>query len=1130
MSHESLTAELEQTLRQACALLARRVKSSRQPCAEEFLQQFPALAIHADLAVELLYTEFVSLEQLGAQPEPEDYSRRFPQWGAALAEQFQVHRFLNETPSASASGASPPIQVEAGQRLGPYDLLEELARGSMGVVYRARHRELHRPTAIKMILAGAHASPEASERFRAEAEAVARLSHPNIVQLYEFGQSDGLPYLALELVSGGSLASWLRGKPQSPRDCASLVESLARAVGYAHGQGIIHRDLKPANILLSAVSGPWSVARNSPPFSMPRTTDHGPRTPVPKIADFGLARLVESPTASLEKGALAGTPSYMAPEQAGMGGPIGPAVDIYALGAILFEMLTGRPPFLADTPLNTLAQVVRDEPMSPRRLQPGVPADLATICLHCLAKDARRRYATADALAADLQRFLKGEPIQARPVGMLERVWKWSRRRPAAAALLLVLILAIGAIVIGSAGFNVHLRSVAENERSLKSDAIHQAGLLREQLDLSRRGLYTIQLAQVGDIYEADPGRALSMLEDAERCPADLRDFAWGMYYQLCRHDLRTLRSASGELSSLRFSPADANQLIAGGPNGLQLWDWQTGVLHRHWAVQGSLTSCAAVGKRPGVRSIQRDGSRFLWDGGEPSPAVLPLLSQRVLTAAFAADARIAAVLGEDRTVRLIEFPSGKELRAWGPFAEMGQALAFAPDGKTLAVVGAQVLRLLDVTGEQHRCHQFDQPGPLTDVAFAPDGSSVAVVGTSRYLVAILPTKTLKARFIVPTQRKQLRCVAYSADGKYVAAAGDARIVYVWNTDSWTEVVQCRGHTGIIRALAFTPDGKSLVSTGDDGTIRHWSLQPMSRPDSAYLEATRKIICMAYAADGRLLALGRDDGSVLMQGAGDPGAPTERKCHDDSVLCLALAPGKPLMVTGSDGGSLKLWDRDSGKCLATLVGHARRIRAVTFSPDSNLVASAGEEGFVGIWDVPQGKLVARLDAKTGPVRCVSFSPDGQLLAVGNDDGSVSLWDVASRTERHRLPAGRKLILVALFSPDGQTLACAGLDYTASLWDVKTLTRRALLTGHTEYVFSAAFTPDGQTLVTGSGNRFSDVPGEVKLWDVATGQARATLAGQTGPVAVHPKERLLATVDHFRAIRRWRSVDPARPRP
>jgi hypothetical protein len=325
-----------------------------------------------------------------------------------------------------------------------YEILRELGRGGMGVVYQARQVKLQRLVALKMILAGAHAGADQLHRFRTEAEAVARLQHPHIVQIFEVGEHGGLPYFSLEYVAGGSLAGKLNGTPLPPAEAVRLVETLAWAMQAAHEQGIVHRDLKPANVLLS--------------------TDG-----TPKVTDFGLAKKLDAtgPTAS---GAIMGTPSYMAPEQArGKGEAVGPASDVYALGAILYECSTGRPPFQAPTPLDTVLQVLNEEPVPPRRLQPGVPRDLETICLKCLHKEAKNRYASAEALAEDLRRLRSGHPIRARPVGRLERVWKGVKRRPALALLLMVTFVAVtnslgltgfaelGAGIVQSAGFGVGL-------------------------------------------------------------------------------------------------------------------------------------------------------------------------------------------------------------------------------------------------------------------------------------------------------------------------------------------------------------------------------------------------------------------------------------------------------------------------------------------------------------------------------------------------------------------------------------------------------------------------------------------------------------------------------------------------
>jgi serine/threonine-protein kinase len=293
----------------------------------------------------------------------------------------------------------------------------------MGVVYRARQIHLDRVVALKMIRDGGLAGPEEERRFRAEAAAVARLQHPHVVQVYEVGEFEGRPFFSLEYVDGGSLAERVRGTPQPPRAAAQTVATLARAAHAAHERGIVHRDLKPANVLLTADGSP-------------------------KITDFGLAKRLGSASAHTQSGAILGTPSYMAPEQAeGRSRVIGPPADIYALGAILYELLTGRPPFLGTTVLDTLQQAIGQEPVPPRRLQPTVPRDLETICLKCLQKEPRKRYATAGALAEDLRRYLAGEPIEARPVGRLERVAKWVRRRPAAAALVGVSVLAAGALL-----------------------------------------------------------------------------------------------------------------------------------------------------------------------------------------------------------------------------------------------------------------------------------------------------------------------------------------------------------------------------------------------------------------------------------------------------------------------------------------------------------------------------------------------------------------------------------------------------------------------------------------------------------------------------------------------------------
>ena len=1049
------SAELEKLLRQACALLHRGVRDGGR--AEAFLQQFPALAEQPDLAVELIYTEFTAREQHGEAPQAAEYFERFPQWRAALEQQFQVHRFLAD------EAGEPAAVLQPGMTFGDYDLLAEIAHTEASVLFRARHRLLGRVVALKIAHQGALAGSPLRLHFEHEARVWAALTqppHPHVVQLYEAVVEDGRAFLAMEYVDGGMLATALHGAPQPPRTSAVIAEKLARAVAHIHERGVVHTDLKPGNILLQP-----------------------PGLDTPKVADFGLARLVEDTD---DTPRLAGTPAYMAPEQARGEGRIGPAADIYGLGVILYEMLTGRPPFLGDTALNTLEQVIRDEPVPPRRLQPHIPADLETITLTCLAKDPRRRYASATALADDLRRFLTGEPIHARPAGPGERAWKWCKRHPARAALLAVLVAAAVTISGGSLWYSTKLQAAADLERE-------QAASLRTQLDAMRRSLYTIQLAQVEEIYRTDPGRALLMLDDAERCPPELRDFAWHMFHQLSRQDLRTLPGPGGELSALAFAPD--GRLAAAGPEGVLLWDRSGKELDRR-AAPTSVADLAFTST--GLLIAGTDGKVQHW--AQPSGRA-------------AGPARFVFV-ANDRKAHVIDCQSQEVVAVVGDPALPLRAAALTPDGQRLAVGGDAIVRLCTVGGATIATRKLAESGPVFALAFSPDGATLAVIGGGRNRLSLLRADTLEPTLSVQAGLKTVRSVAFSPDGTLIATTGDDRDVKLWDAGTLTERTRFKGHTAIVRTVCFAADGRTLASTGDDGTVRLWAVAPPAAEPPA--ETQQRVVCMTRPTPAGPLVIGRDDGSI-MEVHGN--RLTLRHQQTEPVLCIASSTDGKFLATGDPTGAIRVWI-DGKEPPLRFQEHTRPVRLLAFCPRTSVLASASEDGVVRLWDITQGKCVAVLKAGAGPVRCVGFSPDGKTLASGNDNGTVSLWDVATRTEKGRLTASRRPILLTVFSPDGKTLVCGGLDYLVTLWDVPTQTLRAELTGHTEYLFSAAFTPDGRTLATGSGNRFADVPGEVRLWDVATGHSRATLAGQTGPVLFAPDGGSLATVAGYRSVRCW----------
>jgi serine/threonine protein kinase len=555
-----------------------RLRSGEAARVEEYLGRYPELADDRAVMLELIAAEHAFRRRREPDLALSEYLRRFPRYRAELPGQIA---------RAAIDGRDVPLRptdprVEALPAVAGYEVLGLLGRGGMGVVYRARQLGLDRIVALKMILTGSQAGPKDLGRFRAEAAALARLQHPNIVQIYDVGEAAGRPYFVFEFVAGGSLAQYLRGTPQSVRPAAQFVDTLARAVHAAHAHGVIHRDLKPANILLKDER---ESARSEPRHVSPRVARLA--SLVPKITDFGLAKCTggdgeppdnRGPTAT---GDVVGTPNYMAPEQAMIPRqPVGPAADIYALGAILYELLTGRPPLTGDTPLATVLLVLDDEPVSVTSLRPDVPRDLETICLKCLRKEPRQRYGSALELAEDLRRFLDDEPIRARPVGAAEKLGRWMRRHPAPAGLLAAGLLAPAvALVVMSL---LSARLVRSN--ALES-AAQQAELLEEATREYSRNVRRVEEARfpvnktvpptpgtvplsIPATFLHDVGRQLALTGRTGVKVRQYSDypFPWrtdgGPRDEFEREALRRLRRSKGRETVHEFTEVDGRRVV----------------------------------------------------------------------------------------------------------------------------------------------------------------------------------------------------------------------------------------------------------------------------------------------------------------------------------------------------------------------------------------------------------------------------------------------------------------------------------------------------------------------------------------------------------------------------------------
>jgi WD40 repeat protein/tetratricopeptide (TPR) repeat protein len=1020
-----------------------------------------------------------------------------------------------------------------------YEILGVLGRGGMGVVYQAWQKRLHRPVALKMLLAGALAGQEERARFRIEAEAVARLEHPNIVHIHEVGDQAGQPYFALEYVEGGSLTAKLAGTPLPVREAAGLVATLARAMHYAHLRGVVHRDLTPNNILLTADG-------------------------TPKVTDFGLAKLlVGGGEGQTRTGALLGTPSYMAPEQAeGRAKGIGPATDVYALGAILYEVLTGRPPFKADTPLETLRQVSTNAPVPPRRLQPRLPRDLETICLKCLEKAQARRYGSAEGLAEDLGRFLAGKPIAARPVGACERAVKWVRRRPAVAALLGVVGLAVLSLLTAGIFFTRQLqeeRDYADREsQKAKEQAVladkARAHALRQRTFANqekRKALVeknntrrenanyrrTLYAAHIHLAYQAwldgHVGRVLELL-DGEGCPRDLRGWEWPYLRGLCYKFRRTFKAHDQPITWLAFSP-DGRSLASASYDGtVCLWGVSRG--QRLYTLRGHTGWVKHVAFGPRGRllaSAGDDGWVRLWDsanghlirGFRPGFAWVRCL-------AFSPDSRFLAAGGREGKVKIWDTTTWRETCVLHRHTGLVHSVAFSPDGRMLATASLDAsVRLWEVnTGREVRTF-YGHTKQISCVAFSPDGRMLATASEDAS-VKLWEVRTGRQVHTFHGHSGWARSVAFSPDGRFLASGGDDKMIRLWGVRSGQPIQVYRGHDNGIFRVVFSPDGRWLASAGAGGTIKFWDSTGDTEETRPLRHQPEAVSHLVFSPDGRFLASAyrsvQRKGTVWLWDWARGKKRVELKGHRAEVWGLAFSPDGRQVATGSNDKTVRLWDTATGRFLRKLKGHRHWVRSVTFSPNGGLLAAACYDGTITLWDPATGRRKGKLTGHTGAVVSVAFHRDGRRLASASQDGTVRLWDAGRGQVLRRLRHGAHQVRAVAFSRVGPWLASAGGDGAVKIWHGRSGELIRVLRGHIGEIYALAFSPDGRRLATVGGDR------TLKIWDVRSGQEILTLRKHTDvlyTVAFSPDGRRLATGGGDRTIQVWEATTAReRPRP
>jgi WD40 repeat protein len=1039
----------------------------------------------------------------------------FPVFDEPVAEDHVTVTLPVEADSELETPPLAPVPAEPLTVPG-YEILNILGRGGMGVVYLARAATTGRLVALKTILGGFGVTDADRQQFLREARAVAHLQHPNIVRVLEVGEVRGQPFFCLEYIGGGTLADHLRGVPLPPRDAARLVQTLAQAMQTAHASGIIHRDLKPGNILLEGRGHKDDRAGDGEGVSelIPRVA---PLQQVPKITDFGLAKHVESEGERPSSGWIIGTPSYMAPEQAeGKNQAVGPAADVYALGAILYECLTGRPPFQGTTALETLNLVQKGELVRPRSLNPSVPVALETICLMCLRKAPQERYSSAQALADDLGRFLHGQPIRARRPTLAEECQRWIARN----ATLFLLLTTIGFGLLLLAGTSLWhswtlQAALNKTETANETARLEKDRRLRKQLELEDRDallrlyLYAATIQQAQHLWNQGDVRSMrDILQPyAAGKPDAHRDFAIRYLDQLLRGDVATLSGHQGDVYAVAWSPDGSTLASAGRDHDLRLWDTATGGVRRFPAHTSDINAVAFSPDGRIVATGSDDGRIGLWDAttGELesylpaqdfTPAGQPV---GVVSVAFAGDSLgLYAGVGNGNVYSWPLDPDAHPSKLTNLGARI-ECLSRSADGRWLAIASGSSASVFDLVGHTRRDYAV-KPGKAQSVAFSPSARLLAV-GCTEGTVKVFDRQKNQQTLTLSGHIDQVCGLDFTPDGELLISGGQEGGIGLWATSTGHDRGRLAGHSGRIWCVAVSPDGTQVASASGDGTVKLWPVPtefpaPGAAPErpatSTHIDPKTPCHALTVLSGVPLALLGTDCGVRFLPLAGNPEQTHREVRTDEEVHTQAISPDRRHLLVSQGPGNVVLYDLVSGTHRRLLQSWRGEI-PVAFSGDGHFAAVGVADGEVHIFKMPSGDPVPANIKVDGSITSLAFQPGSQRIAIGSMGGWVTLWEREGSKALATWHAHQSDVFRIAFNDKGTLLATAGRDRTARLWDATTHqeVHHGLL-GNRLAVIDVAFCPDGQTVATASQG------GEVHLWNLATGRELLSF-DQPGPV-------------------------------